>query len=72
MSEVTHTCAVENGCLACAAMIERWKAKQAALDDLPDRFSLSVFVNAGLPLEMASLALMAARRVLADAESRRQ
>ena len=53
-------------------MIERWKAKQAALDDLPDRFSLSVFVNAGLPLEMASLALMAARRVLADAESRRQ
>jgi hypothetical protein len=43
----------------------------AEVDSLPEHFSLSVFVAAGLPLAQASVALMVARRVLEDAENDR-
>ena len=46
-------------------------AAKAALNGLPERFSHSVFVAAGLPLEHASRALTVARRVLEDAETER-
>jgi hypothetical protein len=45
---------------------------ECSLDALPEQFSASVFVFAGLPLAMASTALMVARRVLEDAERSRE
>lgn len=42
---------------------------QARLERLPDRFSLSAFVFAGLPLEAASKALLVSRRILEDNEN---
>jgi hypothetical protein len=49
--------------------IERLRRGLRRLESLPERFSLSVFHNAGLCLQDASTALLVARRILEDAEN---
>lgn len=59
--------------VAATALVELAAATKLneAVNSLPEWFSLSVFVSAGLALEQASIALMVSRRVLEDAEADR-
>lgn len=63
---VTSSLAAEN-----ARLTRELAAAQASLDQLPDKFSLIVFYNAGMALEECSTALTVARRVLEEAETDR-
>lgn len=45
---------------------------RAQVEQLPECFDLSNFVRAGLSLENATIALMASRRILEDAERARE
>lgn len=58
--------------LTIAKLRSELASARARVDQLPECFDLSNFVRAGLSLENATIALMASRRILEDAERARE